>query len=312
VQIVPADIVLEPGQSMQLKAKLYDADGMFLGEAEPKWELAAMLPPPPLPNAPPPPKGAQAPPSPPVLKGTIAEDGTLTVDKATQGQFGNVLGKISGLTGRCRVRVVPRLPYSQNFEKVPLERTPGGWVNAMGKFQVQQKGENKVLTKLANNASPLVARANAFLGLPTLTDYTIRADCMGGKVRDDMPDMGVVANRYTLQLDGNKQKLRLLSWDALPRVDKTIPFAWKPNVWFRFKLTVEMQGEKALVKGKVWPAEGAEPVEWTITFEDPIGNKEGAPALYALATGILDDQKGAEVYFDNVSVTPNAKTQSRK
>jgi outer membrane protein assembly factor BamB len=108
-------------------------------------------------------------------------------------------------------------------------------------------------------------------------------------------------------LDGNKQLLRLLCWDALPRVDQNIPFPWKPNVWYRFKLTVDVQGDKALVKGKVWQADQSEPGDWTITFEDPIGNKEGSPALYALATGILEGQKGSEVFYANVKVTPNKK-----
>jgi hypothetical protein len=188
---------------------------------------------------------------------------------------------------------------------VPLERSPAGWVNTQGKFAVQEVGGKKVLGKLALNASPLVARAHAYIGLPTLTDYTIESEMMGTKVREDMPDMGVMANRYSLVLDGNKQIVRLLSWDALPRVDKNIAFAWKPNAWYRFKLTVTVEGEKALVRGKVWEADKTEPTDWALTFEDPVANKEGSPALYALATGILDGQKGAEVFFANVKVTPN-------
>ena len=106
---------------------------------------------------------------------------------------------------------------------------------------------------------------------------------------------------------GNKQLLRLLCWDALPRVDQSIPFAWKPDAWYRFKLTVDVQGEKAEVKGKVWQAGANEPADWAITFADPIGNKEGSPALYGYSTGILDGQKGSEVFYANVKVWPNKK-----
>src|SRR5205807_9715801 len=80
LQIVPADVTLAPGQSIKLTAMLYDANGYYLGEAKPQWSLAAMTPPPPLPNAPPPPKDAPTPPAPPVLKGTISEEGELSVD----------------------------------------------------------------------------------------------------------------------------------------------------------------------------------------------------------------------------------------
>ena len=71
------------------------------------------------------------------------------------------------------------------------------------------------------------------------------------------------------------------------------------------KLTVEVKGEKALVRGKVWEAGKKEPEAWTIEVEDPIGNKEGAPALYANATGIDPPKIGTEIFFKNVSVIPN-------
>jgi hypothetical protein len=94
-------------------------------------------------------------------------------------------------------------------------------------------------------------------------------------------------------------------------VDKSIQWAWNPNVWYRFKLRVDVQGDKALVRGKVWDADKAEPADWTITFEDPVGNKEGSPALYGYSTGILDGQKGSEVFYANVKVTPNKKLNGK-
>src|SRR5262249_35210792 len=159
--------------------------------------------------------------------------------------------------------------------------------------------------------SPLVARANAYIGMSGLTDYTIQADVQGKQAGDekhgDLPDAGVVANRYTLMLTGNTQQLRLVSWDAVPRVDRSIPYGWKPGVWYRLKLTVQVQGDKALVRGKAWPRNEAEPEAWTVEFNDPCPNREGSPALYGNATGILENQQGAEIYYDNVRVTPNGK-----
>jgi outer membrane protein assembly factor BamB len=306
LQVVPAEVALAPGGSATFKARLFDAEGNFLKETEAEWSLGPMTPPPPLPNAPPP--SGPTPPAPPPLKGEI-QGGKLTVDQ-TPGQFGNVVAKAEGLTGKARVRVAPRLPYTQDFEKVPEERSPAGWVNTQGKFAVRKVGDNKVLVKLAVNPSPLVARANAFIGPPTLTNYTVQADVLGRQVREDMPDAGVVANRYTLMLDGNKQQLRLVSWDALPRVDKSFAWPWKPDTWYRLKLTVAVEGDKAVVRGKAWPSEKPEPKEWSIEFTDPAPNREGSPGLYGNATGILGGQKGAEIYYDNVMVTPNDKASA--
>src|SRR5262249_6801079 len=203
---------------------------------------------------------------------------------------------LGDLTGSCRVRVAPRLPYAADFSKVPVGRTPGGWVNTQGKFSVIELKDGKKVLKKRNDApSPLVARAHAFIGLPSMTDYTIEADVLSTKVGDDLSDVGVVANRYVFQLSGNVQQVGIISWDAQKRVDKSIAFAWKPDVWYRLKLTVEVNGDKATVKGKVWPRAEAEPKDWTIEFVDPAPNKEGAPALYGYSAGILPDRLGSEI-----------------
>ncbi len=306
LQVVPADVDLHPGEKVAFKARLFDDYGRFLREVKADWKLGPILPPAIPIGAPPSPKPSPGAMPPPPLQGDISANGELTVSAALPGQFGNVLATAEGLTGRARVRVAPRLPYHQNFEKVPVGRTPGGWVNTQGKFAVREKDGSKVLVKLATNPSPLVARANAYVGLPNLTGYTIQADVLGSKKRQDLPDMGVVANRYTLMLAGNTQSLRLLCWDAMPRVDKTIAWAWKPDVWYTMKLRVDVQGEQAVARGKVWPRNETEPAEWTIEFTDPTPNREGSPALYGNAVGVGGaDDPGTEIYYANVHVTPN-------
>jgi outer membrane protein assembly factor BamB len=305
LQVVPADLVLHPGESAQFKARLFDEHGRFLRDAQAEWKVGPMLPPPPVPGAGPS-KGAAGP-APPALQGEIGPDGSLTVSKTPPGQFGAVLASADGLTGRARVRVAPALPYRQDFEKVPTGRTPAGWVNCQGKFLVQEKDGSKVLAKVATNAHPLVARANAYIGMPDLTNYTIEADVMGTQKRKDLPDMGVVANRYTLMLAGNAEQLRLVSWDAIPRVDKSIKYTMKPNVWYRMKLSVEVLDDKAIARGKVWPRDQTEPADWTVEFTDPTPNRAGSPALYGYATGILENEPGTEIYYDNVIISPNKK-----
>lgn len=311
LQVVPADVALTPGQSVTFKALSYNDKGELIGEVKADWSLAGPLPPQfPIgfPNAPAPTPGASPPPP---MKGELSTDnGTttkLTVGNNPPAQFGRVVAKANGLTAYARIRVAPLLPYAADFSKVPVGRTPGGWTNCQGKFAVVKMPDNTNALKKRNDApSPLVARAHAFIGLPNLTGYTIQADVQGSKVRDELPDMGVEANRYSLHLIGNTQQLRLISWDALPRIDSTIAFPWKPGVWYRMKLTVEVKGDKAVARGKVWQRDQAEPSEWTVEVEDSTPNREGAPALYGFSTAIQGPKDpGTEIFYTNVKITPN-------
>ena len=301
VQIEAAETVTHPGGTVKLRVRLFDENGELVKTREElpsvKWSLPAPTPPP----------GAKT--NPPALDGKIegtGETAALTVDAKKLNQQGYVHADVAGIVGRARIRVAPRIPYEQDFNKLPDGAVPGGWVNTQGKFVVKTVDGEKVLGKVNTNASPLVARGNAYIGLPTYKDYTIEADVLGTKVTDDLPDMGIVANRYTLMLEGNNQKLRLVSWDALPRVDQTIPFKIEPGTWYRMKLTTEIAGDKGIIKGKAWPKNGDEPTDWLI-LHDPRPNNEGAPALYGYVKGITEDQPGTEILYDNVRILTNGK-----
>lgn len=294
VQVTPADVVLAPGESASFKAHLFDKNGNLIGEAPAvQWSL---------PTPPKTPAGLQPPP----LKGAI-ENGKLTVAKDVAGQQGYVDATVNGITGRARVRVAPRIPYKMDFEKVPVGATPGGWINAQGKFVVVEQNGNRMLKKLATSSRPPLSRANAYMTLPGSKDYIIEADVSANKKNNNLPDMGIVNSRYALHLGGNKQHIRLSSWEALPRVSQIVPFAWKEGEWYRCKLVIDHQGDQAIIRGKVWPRDQKEPDKWTVEATDPRPNFEGSPALYGYATGILDDgpdRQGAEVFYDNVIVTP--------
>ena len=294
LQVVPAEIELHPGQSTQFKVFGYDAKGVFVKEVEAEWSL----PEPPLP------KGAKS--APPALAGSI-KDGALTLDAKKPSQQGYVVAKADKLEGKARVRVAPVYPYEQDFSKVPDGAVPGGWVNTQGKFLVATVKGEKLLRKVNDKASPLIAKGNAYIGLPTDKDYVIEADVQGSKAGEDLPDVGVVNNRYTLLLWGNSGKLRLSSWEALPRIDRTIPFKLEPGQWYRLKLAVESNGKTSTAKGKIWKRGEQEPPQWTISVDDPRPNNEGAPALYGYVTGIEEGGVGTEIYYDNVRITPVKK-----
>jgi hypothetical protein len=84
---------------------------------------------------------------------------------------------------------------------------------------------------------------------------------------------------------------------------KTVPFAWKPNVWYTVKLQAATLGSnekesRVAVRGKVWPRGSQEPASWTIEAVDETPNLVGSPGLYG-------DSTNAEIYVDNVRVTAN-------
>jgi outer membrane protein assembly factor BamB len=311
LQIVPADVTLTPGDSQAFKAYAFDDHGRALGEVKVDWAPAPMLPPVWPVDMPPPPPPAPGAKGPPDLKGKVEPaNGTetkLTVAGPTPPlQFGELNAQLGDLKAHARIRVAPKLPFVADFTKVPLGRTPAGWVNTQGKYSMVMFGGKEVLMKRNDNPNPLVARVNAYIGAPNLSDYTIQSDVYGTQLRADLPDMGVGANRYTLAMLGNQQQLTVGDWDAQSRADSTIAFPWKPDVWYTMKLTVTVKGGKAEVRGKVWPRGAAEPAKWTIELNDPLPEKEGSPFLFGNATGAVDAKNlGTTVYYDNVRVTPN-------
>jgi len=336
LQIVPADVAIKPGDTVEFQVRAFTDKGVPLPDAklQPEWSL-------PVPAAPK--KEAAGPPKkkeegtsgkkdvakdvpvekkiepapkaggPPPLDATIdAASGKITVNPKKPAQHGLVMAKVGGLSALARVRVVPQIPYKQDFTQVPVGAVPAGWVNTQGKYTVVEKDGEKVLFKVNTNPRPPVARAYAYITAPTSTGYTIEADVMCVERKEALADAGIMANRYTLYLDGKpgddgKRGVRLISWEALPRIDVTAPLDWKAGTWYRMKLTVDVAENAGVVHGKVWERGQTEPEKWTIEFKDPLPNKEGAAALYGYVTNAEADDPGSEIYYDNVTVTPTKK-----
>ena len=309
VRIFPADVAAKPGEVVALSVKFLDANGREV-TAPADAKLGWTLPQPPLP--PTAPKGATAPPA---LNAELTPEGVaakLTVGKLPR-QQGTVTVKFGAMTASARVRVAAGVPSKEDFEKVPVGATPGGWMNVAGKFFVVEKDGQKVLAKVNTDARPPIARANGYITLPSASNYTIQADLMGTQVGGKFADMGVVNSRYTLILDGKpdsaagKRQARLVSWEAKPRVNKGVEFDWQPDVWYTVKLCVEPGEKTGVAKAKFWKRGEAEPADWQITYEDPSPNREGAAAVYGYVSNATDAVAGSELFYDNVSITPNAK-----
>jgi outer membrane protein assembly factor BamB len=165
---------------------------------------------------------------------------------------------------------------------------------------------NAVMCKIST--IPKGTRSQSWMGQTYLHDYTIQADMRGSTRHNKMPAMGVINQRYTLALEsavetpdqGAVPGLQIRSW--VSRLDlrfaKTIPFAWKYDVWYTMKFQSENKDGKVTLRGKVWPRGETEPGEWTIEATDETPNVTGSPGLFGQASD-------TEVFIDNVKVTGN-------
>ena len=229
------------------------------------------------------------------LMGLIDNNGRLELETDNVGQAGTVSSQIGDVRGVARVRVVPELPWYVDFESIAEGKNPPHWVRATSRFVVREISGNKVLVKPPARRG--LHRSNVYIGPPNMRNYTIQVDVMGTKPKRNLPDMGLIANRYTLEMQGNHQRLQVLSWRSDLRMAKWVDLKWEPNVWYTMKMTVEVVSDKAVVRGKVWQRGTSEPDEWTITVEDPLPNREGSPGVYGYSP--------AEIYYDNLRVWGN-------
>jgi outer membrane protein assembly factor BamB len=224
------------------------------------------------------------------LKGTVA-DARFRPDPAAGNQAGKIKVTAAGKQSVARARVFGPLPWREDFEggKVP------GYFLGAGRFTIADLEGSKVLHK-----SPVqtgLNRATAYIGPASMHGYTIEADLRGTRKGRRMPDLGLMNGGYTLDLQGNHQRLQVRSWASELAFSKQIEFPWQPDVWYRMKLRVEPSPARVMVRGKVWPKAEAEPAAWTIEYEDPSGILTGAPGLYADSLTELD--------IDNVQVMEN-------
>ena len=267
--LIPAESTVEPGGSVRFEARLVDAMGRHGGAAEGGiWSTEG-------------------------LAGSVS-DGVFTADPGPD-HGGVVTLTAGGFTASARVRVLTRGSWSLDFGAagaVEEDRpVPAHWIgSAGGKFLLRRvEGEDLLHKPFARRG---LQRSNVYLGPADLSGYTIQASMMGDRHRRNLPDMGLIAQRYTLDLMGNHQQLQVRSWASDLRMAASVPFAWESGVWYTMKMRVDLEPEGAVVRGKVWRRGDPEPAAWTIEAPDPLPNRQGAPGLYG--------HSAAEIYYDDV------------
>ncbi len=301
LQVIPAEVLLHPGDKAAFRVRSLDAKGLTVEESIPatqvKW--ASYVPPTAKVKA--------------ALKGAFNETGELVAAPDPVSSAGAFEATVGALKGYIRGRVLPNAPLKQDFESFTLSETntegtafaypPLPWIGARFKFDVREKDDSKVLAKTIDNR--FFQRATVFIGTPEMSRYTIQADVMSDGNRRKMSEVGVINQRYLVVLKGNEQRLEVSS--NLERLRVGEDFKWLPNVWYRLKARVDESPDgSAVVRAKAWKRGEAEPSQWTLEVPHKTAHLAGSPGLFGFSP------QDMRVYIDNVEVTPNArKSESR-
>lgn len=283
--VVPAEVTVAPGERVLFQTRVFDANGVQIDSKPVTWTVAN-------------------------VKGAVEKDGAFTA--ATDNMFtsGVVTAQLGPIKANGRIRVSPRLPIHENFDKMKPGGLPPGWIGLDVKSALAELDGNIVLQKLAKSPSAPYMRLEAFSGPPIPAGYTVQADMMAKAKRGrrlTLPDMGLINSRYQLVFQGQIKELELGRWKDEPihSLKKQMHFEMKPDVWYTMKMRSEVSGGKVTMRGKLWERSEKEPDAWTIELDDECPNLEGAPGINGFSNGTTVKKEGAGVYFDNYQVYTN-------
>ncbi len=160
----------------------------------------------------------------------------------------------------------------------------------------RENNGNGVMCKIAT--IPKGTRSQAWMGQTSFQDYTIQADVYAVSREDRIADIGLIAQRYTVDLMGEAQQMQIRTWPPVLRMAQQNAYQWRGNTWYTLKMKASTEDGKAVLRGKVWETDAEEPAEWFLVAEDLIPNTHGSPGLYGNA-------KNVEIFYDNLKVTNN-------
>ena len=287
LQITPADVTVSSGREMMFFCELHEGGRVQVDPEGLKWSVEG-------------------------IEAEISSEGGLKVS-ATGFATGHVVARLGDLEARARVRFSPRFgrrPLTVDFEDLELGSIPAGWVGITGKTKVVERDGSKVLMKMADKPSVPFTRIRGYITPPVPFGYTIEADLLGApKGKRFKPDIGLINTRYTFIMRGNAQKLRLVSWSPIPRIQKDVPFEWSTDTWYRVKFQVESREGDGVIRAKVWPRGQEEPEAWSIEMTDAYPNREGSAGIYGYSTGTTSKSKGTEIFYDNITISRNPRPQ---
>ena len=122
-----------------------------------------------------------------------------------------------------------------------------------------------------------------------MSGYTVQADLMGTRLRRRRPDLGLINGGYTLDLQGNYQRLELRAWASELRLTKQfpdaahVPFEWSEDTWYTMKLRVDVEADYTLVpsRGGVFEISADDDVKWSKKAEGRFPTDDELEAIIA-------------------------------
>ena len=267
LQLVPAEVIISAGQTVEFRLHAFDANGRYLDTQDETWSTSGLV------------------------DSTISTEGVLKTTVATDNQAGKVIAAVGNLEASAQVRVFTPLPWTENFEN----GRPAFWIGGGPSLGITDIDDQQVLRKRPSPSG--LHRHSTYMGPSTMSSYTVQVDVMSSKWNRRRPDIGIINSGYTLDLKGNAQRVQIHSWAAELRVEQRVDFIWEPELWYTLKLRVDIESDRAIVQGKIWKRDNAEPVDWTITLYDPEPVNQGSPGLIGYSP--------IDIYFDNVRIIEN-------
>lgn len=292
LQVLPAEFALVPGDTLDLKLRAIDKNGVVVQDNLKGAEWESFIPPTARVKV--------------RLNGTVEGD-TFKASSENTYSAGMFKASKDGKSGVVRGRILNGLPFSEDFNAYELKAKddegtafsfpPLPWIGARFKWDIREVGGENVLAKTLDNL--LFQRAITFIGPPEMKGYTVAADVMSDGNRRIMSTVGVINQRYIVVLEGNWQKLEVFS--NHDRLKVSVPFSWKPGTWYRIESRVDIAADgSGMIRAKAWERGTEKPTDWTIEVPHQNAHSNGAPGLYGFAP-----QGKKRVYIDNVSVTPS-------
>jgi outer membrane protein assembly factor BamB len=298
LQVIPNEALLNPGGKAAFRIRSLDANGLVVKEGiDPKSvKWASFIPPTALVKA--------------TMNGAFNANGELEAPKDAKMSAGAFEGVLGELKGYVRGRVLPGIPFTQDFESFALSETttndveqptkfaypPLPWIGARFRFEVRDVEGTKALTKTIDNK--LFQRGTVFMGDSDLKNYTVQIDARSEGNSRKMSDVGVIVHRYQILLKGNERKLEVNSNQE--RLKVAVPFTWSANKWYTLKARVDTKPDgSGVVRAKAWEKGTPEPEAWTLEVPHKTAHQQGSPGLFGFSP---QDQR---VFIDNIVVTAN-------
>ena len=267
IQVVPAEVIASAGETVSFRVFAFDENGQALGERDATWTLDGLT-------------GSR-----------LRVNGEFQSSPQSTNQAGQVVATVGEVSAAARIRIFSPLPWTENFEN----GRPPHWIGGGGSLRAVDEGGEQLFQKGPSRTG--IHRHAIYVGPSYMSNYTVQADAMSTQKGRRRPDIGLINAGYTMDMQGNHQRIEVRSWAAELRMAERFDFSWEPDIWYTLKLRVDSDDDRALIRGKIWPRDQSEPDEWTVTVEDNEPVREGSPGLIGYSP--------IDIYFDNVRVMEN-------